>query len=476
MPLLSEPATKEARRREGSWDVYVLWVLAAGLGAYAIYAGSILLLATAVTVSYLMLTTMLMWTAWMAVVLLALLIALSSLFIMVPAAFLPGQPHTQEVCVCLMSAADQLSEPALSRPVVLAPSLIDVHRALVLCASEQPALRDTVAVGLILAFLLHWTCWPHAHPAMVVVDIILAIVFAGLAFLTMTVRGFIGKTVRSSRASSQVDCGSGFVALGTPRPPADRHGATQWSNVVVADGRGVRLDAAFYQHPRQLQHAAPDRRWILYMGGNGEVYEFNLAIMEELAQTLGVNVFLYNYRGVAFSDGEATSGEDLVNDAMLILTYLEEQLAANPRHVLLLGRSIGGGIGTLARACHSPQGPIVSDRSFASLPDAAFSRLDAAGAWPALQGKKMLIYHDDDEIIHYDRASLHKRLLGANALGDTVVVRLTRADEEVVDFHNTPLKVFAEYPDIIKEWRAMLSLDGAPVAESSSVTVTGASA
>jgi hypothetical protein len=59
---------------------------------------------------------------------------------------------------------------------------------------------------------------------------------------------------------------------------------------------------------------------------------------------------------------------------MLMLAYLEEHLSAPPGNVLLLGRSIGGAVAALARASHSPHGPLVSDRSFSSLGDAATGR------------------------------------------------------------------------------------------------------
>ena len=69
--------------------------------------------------------------------------------------------------------------------------------------------------------------------------------------------------------------------------------------------------------------------------------------------------------------GELSSAYDLIEDCMLMLAYLEEHLSAPPNNVLLLGRSIGGGVAAVARACHSPHGPLVSDRSFSSLGDAA---------------------------------------------------------------------------------------------------------
>jgi pimeloyl-ACP methyl ester carboxylesterase len=48
-------------------------------------------------------------------------------------------------------------------------------------------------------------------------------------------------------------------------------------------------------------------------------------------------------------------------------------LGALPEHVILFGHSIGGAVAAELRADHSPHGPLVVDRSFASLATAAKS-------------------------------------------------------------------------------------------------------
>jgi hypothetical protein len=70
-------------------------------------------------------------------------------------------------------------------------------------------------------------------------------------------------------------------------------------------------------------------------------------------------------------------------------------------------------------------------------------RLDAARAWRTLTGPRVLLYHTEDGIIDYEKASLHRALQshGEAALRDATVIRLSNTGSEGPDYHNLPLQV-----------------------------------
>ena len=180
-----------------------------------------------------------------------------------------------------------------------------------------------------------------------------------------------------ARASGTSISGINATTASTAAPASSRahhsHVASEvWTNVTVVGRRGVRIDAAYFCPQEQLRLHASEQRWLLWLLGNGEVYEFLLPELRAIALESGLNVLAFNYRGVGSSKGDVSSAADLVTDAVMVLDFMQERLGAAPMHVLVFGHSIGGAIGTVARACHSPSGPVVVERSFSSLADAAW--------------------------------------------------------------------------------------------------------
>eukprot|EP00056_Hartaetosiga_gracilis_P011443 m.173871 g.173871 ORF g.173871 m.173871 type:complete len:239 (+) comp13502_c1_seq48:4875-5591(+) len=228
--------------------------------------------------------------------------------------------------------------------------------------------------------------------------------------------------------------------------------------------------------------------WLL---GNGQLYEFLLPELRQFALDSGLSVFVFNYRKVGFSRGEMMQAGDLVEDAIACLQYMEDRLGADPKNILVLGHSIGGAVGAIARACHSPAGPVVCDRSFSSLPAAATGilanivttllkkddtvalptwlvggllasvfkgRLDAVAALKRITGMKVVLYHDDDKIIPYNISSLHK---GVVERKDRIAIESIRLSAiSAADSHNQPLDKFPEYHQFLQTCRVCVGLDG----------------
>jgi predicted alpha/beta hydrolase len=76
--------------------------------------------------------------------------------------------------------------------------------------------------------------------------------------------------------------------------------------------------------PYQLALQIPSKheRWIMWFLGNGEVYEMMLQDFQTLAAFAGMNILVFNYRGVNHSEGRLVQAWDLVEDGRLCLDHL----------------------------------------------------------------------------------------------------------------------------------------------------------
>jgi pimeloyl-ACP methyl ester carboxylesterase len=153
----------------------------------------------------------------------------------------------------------------------------------------------------------------------------------------------------------------------------------------------------------------------------------------------------------------------------------------------LLGESMGGGVATECAARRCPHCPLVNLRSFASLAHVsasvvglpysllpivrlvlatAYGRLpwrpplESAAHWSALRpGHRLLVYHEEDEVIGHV-AGLHTVIADDDGgLDRTVVIRL-RGDP-VQDAHNEDPAAFSpkEWREALGWMRAQLALD-----------------
>ena len=248
---------------------------------------------------------------------------------------------------------------------------------------------------------------------------------------------------------------------------------------------GVTLDACAITSASQEGSLPAEQRWIVYFTGNVEQWEDNLDIAHGYLEKTGANILLFNYRGVGLSEGVRDSPEKLILDGETMMQYLIDAVGVKSEHIVVHGRSIGGGVGSQARKLH-PEGGIVCDRSFASMAIEATAlfgwgmakllrglgwELDTVAAWEKIKGRKVIVYHHKDGIIPY-QASLYKVLkeqwkrdnpeavvISETGTGKvpaghkTLHVRLRDEfqddDGQVVEAHNVPLQYHPE------EWDAV---------------------
>jgi fermentation-respiration switch protein FrsA (DUF1100 family) len=125
---------------------------------------------------------------------------------------------------------------------------------------------------------------------------------------------------------------------------------------------GTRLHGWF------VPHSSP-KRAILYCHGNAEHVADNDLLVAELRDRLQASVFIFDYRGYGRSEGRPDEA-GCIADARAARDWLAEKTVRRPREIVLMGRSLGGGVAT-ALAGQSGAEALVIENSFSSLHDVA---------------------------------------------------------------------------------------------------------
>lgn len=132
---------------------------------------------------------------------------------------------------------------------------------------------------------------------------------------------------------------------------------------------------------------------------------------------LGVNVLVFNYRGIESNQGCATR-DGLILDGDAAFRYVHEQLTVPENKIIFHGHSLGSGIASEV-ACRHPKVNFCSDRSFSSLSQQVkmmfgggifgntLSSLIKYVGWEfdtfqnldKIKGHKWIIYHPCDKVI-----------------------------------------------------------------------------
>eukprot|EP00730_Choanoeca_flexa_P020433 TRINITY_DN9979_c0_g2_i1.p1 TRINITY_DN9979_c0_g2~~TRINITY_DN9979_c0_g2_i1.p1 ORF type:complete len:334 (+),score=48.47 TRINITY_DN9979_c0_g2_i1:55-1056(+) len=278
MPLLSQPAIQAARQAEDRYDNYIHYALCAALLVCGVIYAFPALAATGVILAVLPLSTLLIWTAWVTIVALSLIAILLSLMLLVPLQVLPGESYRTEI-----------------------------------------GRRDLVLVAFAITTLVHFLFWYHSGPWALLGDALLFILLLASGYLATIVRGFVAQQVishlilpstslldqvlsapdgrRVNAREAWLGIRRRFLAVGSSGQLV-----SPWMNITVAGGKSVRLDAAYIHHHTQSALPKEQQKWILCLGGNGEVYEFGLKEFAELSADTHANVMVFNYRSVGASE------------------------------------------------------------------------------------------------------------------------------------------------------------------------------
>ncbi len=171
---------------------------------------------------------------------------------------------------------------------------------------------------------------------------------------------------------------------------------------------GVRLHGRFYDHP--------DRRAVvLFCHGNaGNVVNWSRAA-KELRDRHGVAVLVFDYRGYGQSEGTPDE-PGILRDARAARRWLADETEVAEQDILLIGRSLGGGVAVDLAANDGARGLVLMS-TFSSLPDVAThhmswmlphwnmtQRLDSAGKIVRYKGPLLQSHGDADNVVPIESA------------------------------------------------------------------------
>lgn len=107
---------------------------------------------------------------------------------------------------------------------------------------------------------------------------------------------------------------------------------------------------------------------ILFCHGNAGNISHRLESIQ-IFHRLGVDVFIFDYRGYGRSEGRPTE-QGTYKDAEAAWQYLVEERKVHPSEVIIFGRSLGGAVASWLAQQRRP-GALILESTFSSLPDIA---------------------------------------------------------------------------------------------------------
>ncbi|MBF0296805.1 MAG: alpha/beta hydrolase [Magnetococcales bacterium] len=166
----------------------------------------------------------------------------------------------------------------------------------------------------------------------------------------------------------------------------------------------------------------PGRPLLLFLHGNTSVLS-GLRAHIELFRRLGVEQFLFDYRGYGHSAG-SPSEAGVYADALAAREYLTGTRGVDPGRIVYYGHSLGGGAATWLAMRHPPAA-LILEGSFTSIPDVGagrypflpirwmsrifFNNLDRM---PGIEVPLLILHSRDDKTIPFRHA---EALLAASA-------------------------------------------------------------
>lgn len=125
---------------------------------------------------------------------------------------------------------------------------------------------------------------------------------------------------------------------------------------------GTKLNGWFVPHPNP-------RAVVLFAHGNAGNVSHRASTLRDLHERHGVAVLCFDYRGYGKSGG-APSEAGLLQDARAARKWLAQRTGVSERDIVLMGRSLGGGVMVDLAATDGTRG-LVLESTFTSVPDVA---------------------------------------------------------------------------------------------------------
>ncbi len=125
----------------------------------------------------------------------------------------------------------------------------------------------------------------------------------------------------------------------------------------------IDVDGGESIYARHLKN--PDAEFtILYNHGNNEDIGMNLRWLRRFRE-MGYSVFTYDYRGYGRSEGKS-SEKNTYRDAEAAYNYLVNRLNIPPAKIIVMGRSLGGGV-AVELAMNKPVAGLIMQSTFVSI-------------------------------------------------------------------------------------------------------------
>jgi fermentation-respiration switch protein FrsA (DUF1100 family) len=151
--------------------------------------------------------------------------------------------------------------------------------------------------------------------------------------------------------------------------PAPKYPEGDWQaaylpheDVFFESADGTKLHGWLVEHPQP-------RAVLLYLHGNGDCVGYLGPYLQQLRDNHQITIFAFDYRGYGRSEG-APGEQGILEDGHAAQMWLAERLNLKPADIVLMGRSLGGGVAVDLAANNGARGLILQS-TFTSLPDAA---------------------------------------------------------------------------------------------------------
>ncbi len=178
----------------------------------------------------------------------------------------------------------------------------------------------------------------------------------------------------------------------------------RYEDVLLDTEDGVRL------HGWHIPHHGSKQTLLFFHGNAGNISHRGDTI--EIFHRLGLNVFIFDYRGYGKSHGKPDE-KGVYKDARAAWHYLVNEREGRPKDIILFGRSLGGAVATELAADVQPGG-LILESTFSSARDVAnavfpvLSRLiflrydfDAAKHIKRVRSPVLVLHSPDDEVIPF---------------------------------------------------------------------------
>ena len=211
------------------------------------------------------------------------------------------------------------------------------------------------------------------------------------------------------------------VEWGDWSPPGEDY-EDVWIEVPSASSGGdsSRVHGWLFEKP-----SAPNA--VLYCHGNGEDVSDQPDLARLLRDRLDASVLVFDWRGYGKSEGRPHEA-GVIADGLAAQRWLADRVGKSPDQLLLVGRSLGGGVAT-ALASREGASALVLQSTFTSLPDAAAkhypflpvrwamqNRFDSLRALSDYGGPVFISHGTHDTVVPFGHGErLHEAAVGPKA-------------------------------------------------------------